>query len=439
MKRRVDYYLRKSYQSAYRGKKGAKKTAPWYVDFINPSDGARIGWRSLTDIAKRLGFDPEKIVKRSDAEKIADRAIEHGLAYPKIDDNSLVAYVTAYWDFDGKRITLENKRKSGKIGREYADIMLGYFKNHIKPLLPKNVALDTIARRDIERIVDKLLLSGKLANATVDKAVRSLTKPLHDAYMRDEIPTDPTKGLLGMDTTGAGRGIVTLGELWLIMARLDELNERHTYLAVLLSAHTGMRLGEIRALKMKNIHQVTDVDAIIDVSSAFAVTTGFKSPKGKRSRQVPCDMRLVESLKALALKNTNHDDLIFWSFQKGNLGGSGRPISSSHIEGRFNSAVADVLGKQAGKGGEKVPDGDKVDKDGKQVMIPYGELLRRERKITFHSLRHFFVSTMRGRVPDATLRLTAGHQSEAMTDNYTHMMEHTLAPVADVARTIIPT
>ena len=54
--------------------------------------------------------------------------------------------------------------------------------------------------------------------------------------------------------------------------------------------------------------------------------------------------------------------------------------------------------------------------------IRKGELIRRERNVNFHSLRHFFItragSLMGG---DANLlRLAVGHETQAMTDRYTH-------------------
>ncbi|MGB9687108.1 MAG: hypothetical protein ACPLYX_11500 [Rectinema subterraneum] len=45
----------------------------------------------------------------------------------------------------------------------------------------------------------------------------------------------------------------------------------------------------------------------------------------------------------------------------------------------------------------------------------------KERKITFHSLRHYANAKLRGTVPDATLRKLTGHLTPAMTDHYDHM------------------
>ena len=48
------------------------------------------------------------------------------------------------------------------------------------------------------------------------------------------------------------------------------------------------------------------------------------------------------------------------------------------------------------------------------------EELRRDKNITFHSLRHGFVSYLRYQVSDSTMMLAVGHQNKETTDRYTH-------------------
>lgn len=53
-------------------------------------------------------------------------------------------------------------------------------------------------------------------------------------------------------------------------------------------------------------------------------------------------------------------------------------------------------------------------------QIGIGQDIRKERNLTFHSLRHWSNATLRGAVADKTLRLLTGHSSSAMTDRYDH-------------------
>jgi integrase len=70
------------------------------------------------------------------------------------------------------------------------------------------------------------------------------------------------------------------------------------------------------------------------------------------------------------------------------------------------------------------PNFEKMDEEtaGKLPLI-LGEIIRTERNLTFHGLRHFFNSTIRGTVPDDILRLQTGHSDEKMTDLYDHMTD----------------
>jgi integrase len=58
----------------------------------------------------------------------------------------------------------------------------------------------------------------------------------------------------------------------------------------------------------------------------------------------------------------------------------------------------------------------------KQALI-IGEIIRRERNLTFHGFRHFFNSTIRGTVSDDILRLQTGHADAKMTDHYDHITD----------------
>jgi integrase len=63
-----------------------------------------------------------------------------------------------------------------------------------------------------------------------------------------------------------------------------------------------------------------------------------------------------------------------------------------------------------------------IDNDETKIHI-LGEVIRRERNISFHGFRHFFNSTIRGTVSDDILRLQTGHLDSKMTDAYDHMTD----------------
>lgn len=161
------------------------------------------------------------------------------------------------------------------------------------------------------------------------------------------------------------------------------------FLAASLAAYTGMRMGEVRALYSEQIKLVNEKFGIIEVDRAFNSYAGDKSTKGKRIRQVPVQRKLCEDLLELAKQNPHTGSTsVFWSDTS-----DGNPISSNYILLHFLKAL-------------------------KAIGIDDAE--RTSRNLDFHSLRHTFNSTLRGKITDKTLRAIVGHESEAMSDRYTH-------------------
>ena len=107
----------------------------------------------------------------------------------------------------------------------------------------------------------------------------------------------------------------------------------------------------------------------------------------------------------MADSNPHKNGLVFWSDNSADI-----PIAVSYINKYYYAAL---------------------------VAIGITEEKRRERNIDFHSLRHFFNSMLRGEIDDNNLRLIVGHQSERMSDNYTHEVRERLLQIGKVSSNII--
>ena len=229
------------------------------------------------------------------------------------------------------------------------------------------------------------------------------------------IKTNPMQNIHMLQRDQKDRGIPTKAEVEAVLEYLRKEGfagriSMKIYFAVALAATTGMRQGEIRALRKDSIEFVeNDLEyedqAIITVSESYAKTDGFKSTKGKRVRHVPVSKTLAEELIRMADQNPHKDILIFWSDSSPDT-----PIAGSYINKYYYAALA---------------------------AIGITEEKRRERNIDFHSLRHFFNSMLRGQIDDSNLRLIVGHQSERMSDNYTHEVRERLLQIGKVSSNII--
>jgi integrase len=255
--------------------------------------------------------------------------------------------------------------------------------------------------------------------------------PLREARRKKLIPHNPMDGVEPLASTYKKRGIYTIDEIRKVLGYLHEkgttgVTEKQKvrgpnktivetpklvkidlkpYLAVALSAYTGMRLGEVRALRSEQIRIVNEQFGIITIDRAVNDYAGEKSTKGKRTRQVPVPRHLCDELIEMAKKNPHKGDTrVFWSSSS-----EKNPIASNYVLLHLYKALASIGIKE---------------KD------------RVARNLNFHSLRHTFNSSLRGRVTEKSLRAVVGHESEAMTDRYTHEQESELLAVGEAVETI---
>ena len=321
-----------------------------------------------------------------------------------------------FWDFDNSSyVKLKNKTKKNSIGRDHCLNMLGTFKRNFMPRINPSLKLSEITQNDIEVVIVSLIDEGKISASTINNVILSVQKPLNEAFARGMIKNNPMQNISMLQRDQKDRGIPTKAEVEAVLEYLRKEGfarriSMKIYLAVALAATTGMRQGEIRALRKDAIEFVeNDLEyedqAIITVSESYAKTDGFKSTKGKRVRHVPVSRALAEELIRMADKNPHKDTLIFWSDSSPDT-----PIAGSYINKYYYAALA---------------------------TIGITEKKRRERNIDFHSLRHFFNSMLRGQIDDSNLRLIVGHQSERMSDNYTHEVRERLLQIGKVSSNII--
>jgi integrase len=187
-----------------------------------------------------------------------------------------------------------------------------------------------------------------------------------------------------------GRGILTGSE---IRALFDEkrfgkvrAGDRKHFTLNLTAASTGLRIGELQALAVGAVQPDH-----LTVSQSWERRTGLKEGTKKGAgRIVPLPKRTSAQLAALIESSLYREptDLVFYGKDRQ------APLSPRIILDGLYGALG-------------------------RIDITAEE--RAERRITFHSHRHFLNTLLRtARVPDPLVQRVTGHRTQEMTEHYSH-------------------
>lgn len=257
----------------------------------------------------------------------------------------------------------------------------GLIRRHILPVL-KGKRLDRLTYEDIQQFVDGLTSKG-LCAGSVHGVFRVLNAALKNAVLKHMIITNPCNGVTLPKRAKAGIGAISAKEQ---QALEQVVIQDKNGAAVLLGLYTGMRIGEICALKWEDVdfteslihvrQTVQRIPCVLPDKSKTRIL--FGTPKSERSlRMIPLSHSMADYLGECK-KNADSDYVVSCkdSFAEPRV-----------VEYRFRKLL-----EQAGI-----------------------------RQVHFHTLRHTFATRcMEMGVDITTLSRLLGHTSVKMTlDIYT--------------------
>lgn len=391
-------------------KRHLKSGVYFYVKFWSSKTNKFDSTYSIEKIKKNLNIESKKRTRnRPEAILLAEKALSRGLiSLEKKQPLQFSEYILSFWDYENSSyIKMKNIIKLGSIGPDYAQNMAGTFRKNLFPLVKEGLLLTDVTQEMIETWILTIVKNGKISNSTVNSVIKAISVPLNDAFKHGLIKNNPAQKIQYLDTSNTQeKGIPTKEEAKKLITYMKSNSDKKIYLATYLAIVSGMRQGEILALKKDKIKiDFPGEIGLISVAESVAKKAGFKCPKGRKTRLVPIPKELAKALLDLASQNPWNNELVFWSNKV-----STAPVASSYIRDGYYSAL-DAIGINESK--------------------------RKERKIDFHSLRHFFNSIVRGHISEGDLRSIIGHQSEKMTDHYDHCIEEKILAAGKITSKIL--
>lgn len=267
----------------------------------------------------------------------------------------------------------------------------------IKETILKNKILPFFSQRTINEISPSIIQDWLLSFKDIKPQTKAiylstLSLIMQEAVFRGLIQFNPCLNVKKPRGQKTERGCFTREQIKLLFD--SEWSNNDIKLMCKLSTLTGLRLNEIRALK---VDKIKDGYLIIDTSIENRIQKE-KKPKSRKTRFVP----ITKELQAELLKQAeNKKGYIFISKAKTN-----------------RSWTQVFIGRE-------------LKKQLKKCNIE-------NLNLSFHSFRHFFNSQLvLSNVKSEIIRKVIGHESEEMTDNYTHIQASDLSAVREVQETLL--
>lgn len=237
-----------------------------------------------------------------------------------------------------------------------------------------DLVLDAVTPISIETWRTALVESG-LSARTINKAIVQLQGIFAWACDEYDLTANPVAKVRRQPQTRSGDFNVLFPPQILALARVAESLQDATLFTV--APFTGLRLGELRALRWRDLDFV---GRIVHVRQNY-VAGEFTTPKGKRVRSVPLIDQAAAALDGLSRRERfiGDDDLVFPSVV-------GNPFDDSAMRRRFHSALT-----RAGL-----------------------------KRIRFHDLRHTFGTLAVQAFPLSDVQAYMGHADIQTTMIYVH-------------------
>jgi integrase len=254
--------------------------------------------------------------------------------------------------------------------------------------------LNSITRQDLKDFSLGLADKG-LAPASINKIMLGGNVALSWAFREGHIAVNPTEKLMRFSGAPEKRGILTPSEAAAIFK--VSWKDKRAYVGNLLSCTTGLRAGEVLALRKSDLFGGGEY--FLNVAHSWSSFDGLKLPKTNEARKIPLLPEVREKLMELLAENPHKSEnpYIFYGLYED------QPVDHKILLKGLREAC-----KAAG--------------------IDY-----KARGICFHSHRHYWAARMSDRMEADKLQRITGHRSKSVFIHYAdHIIDENLEEVGRV-------
>jgi len=379
--------------------------------------------RSADSLIRELGERARHLSPTTKAGTDAAARIFLELGLPASGGGDLYSYIERFWDVAGEYARI-CAGTGNPLSTQYLVTNGQAVQKYILPWLRQTKRQRIRISQVTAGILEELKLHlqdqesrGQLLSARrVNGIMQAVTVALAEAKRMGKIQVNPALSIRRLKEIKPSRHILTLQEaVKFFQIEWPEIRQKTINL---LAAATGMRLGECLGLQVTDIKdrqiQIGEKQVtyqVVDLRHNWQPMEGIKAPKGGSYGELPIPDSLAEMLFQLIESNPWRNGFVFY----GNL--RDKPMHARGVSEVFREAIH---------------------------AVGISEEERRQRRLTFHSWRHWYNSMIRaqGNLPDYALRQLTRHKAEEMTERYTNILpeqrEQQRQAVAKIAEGLLP-
>jgi integrase len=300
----------------------------------------------------------------------------------KRDDPLLIDFLLDFWRLDSNYAQM--KRLRGKaLSVKYVKNTRYTVERFIVPWQGfKGIRLSGVTPRIVERWALDMSSAG-VGPRFINIGLQAMKVPLRWAWRQGIVAAYRLETVSKLAESAREPGVLTPAEVRAIIELRDADERAHA--VVLLAVLAGLRRGEARGIKIADV----DFDSsVLHIRNNWQDGEGLKRPKWGSVRDVPLPDVLAGILLGLREENPyGGDAFVLYHVE------ADRPIAASTIARGF-AQIMSAIGIDAAE--------------------------RQRRHLTYHGLRHTFISLARTVMPDFAAMMLAGHRSPEMLTRYSH-------------------